>query len=462
MDAAEALTRFRAHLSREAFDGARYAMVACTRDGELHNVSTRVTWLPSRKLAAAFRSSGHGIEIAAGWLSLRDSIRFLETLPDGRGTIAEHCISFRDIENNRPYGIAWEHDETMWSQSYIGWSGHCLVLSGPQMGSLLRNPRLAWLGDRLGSLRPDRVMSWRDVERILGPKSEISDSRACGIELFAPVMVKLLAPIPLLQSTLVIPVESFLDPAASQMELIVQESASGAIIATIPGGQWKRAKGRIWEAALESGLLRGAIDLTLNVGELKVWRSTIALPGLTARILDGLEGGSGWLERLLLPTINAKKDSAGFERAVVSLLALGGFPAIPIGHGGPDRSSDLICAVSEHHVLLGECTLGPIAPRKVGEIRHRAEEALSRLQRPGESLATIACVFTPVSYTTLPAEHLSMADQSGTIVIWRERLAELLTLARSDELRFQLWELLEQWRPKPIVPLPLHGRRRFR
>ena len=455
--------RFRTHLRRDAYSGARYAFVAFERDGELHNMCSRVTWQPSKRSAPSIRAVGQRLVIASGWLTWKESLRLLDELPEGRGTMAEHQISFRNAGDGRPYAFSWEHAELMWSQPYIGWSAHCVGLHGLQIGSLLGDTRLGWLGDRLISLRPDRVMSWRDVERILGPKVEVSETRGCTIELFAPLYARLLEP-SLVQNLgkLMIPIESYLDPVASGMELVAQEALGGTLIATVPANKWKRGKHRTWAVLLDSDHLRGSLDLSLNAGDFKIWRTTIALPGLAARLLDGIEDGHKWLERLLLPTMGPKVDSEGFERAVVSLLALGGIPTVPIGHDGPDRSSDFICAISAKHVILGECTVGPIAPKKVGDLRHRAAGVIRRLQRPGEDLDVVACVFTPSSEADLPPEHLSMAVESGIAVVWRERLDQLLGLARSGELGSTIFGLLEDWRPRRAYPLQSPRRRGLR
>ncbi len=323
MDIAESVEQFRTHISPDAYAGARYAVVAFERYGALHNLCSRVTWHPIRVPAPTIRALGQKLVIASGWLSLKQSMQLLNDLPEGQTKLAEFSVTFRDVEHDRPYGYAWEHSEVMWSQPSIGWSAHCLLLNGLQMGSLLRDTRMAWLGDRLISLRPDRVMSWRDVERIVGPKCEIVESRACTIELFAPLWVRLLEPhLDQEGVTLTVQVESFLDPVTSDMELVVQESAMGSVIDVIPAKRWIAGTRRMWKVTLPCTAIRGPVDLWLNAGNLKVWRSTVSLPGLSARLLHGIDGGFVWLEKLLLPSVGPKTDAVGFERAVVSLLAL--------------------------------------------------------------------------------------------------------------------------------------------
>ena len=394
-----------------------------------------------------------------GW---KDALSALQAIHDGQGRVSKHAVLFRNSENDTPYASALEFEEISYSQKYIAWSAYFLRVSGLQMGTMFRDPPMGSLGDRLSSLRPNRVMSWRDVERVVGAQSEFSPSHACGVDLFAPVMARLLeAGRDRVTGGVGIPIETFLDPIKCRMEIVAQDSLSGQVEEIIPAKRWRRKRGRTWTAIL-GGHHRGRIDLTLNMRDLRVWTSTVSLPSMPSRLLDAISGTSEWLERLLLPTKETRADSTGFERAVVSLLALGGLPAVPLGHAGPDRSPDLICAVSDERVLIGECTIGPIAPKKVGDISHRAQEALNRLQRPGERLEQVACIFTPSPRASLPQEHLNMAEQSAVVVIWRERLVQLLELARTGELRLRFWQHIEQWGHGQSVPLSRLQRRHFR
>ncbi len=462
MEISEAVERFRSHLSRERYAGARYAIVAYLRGDALHNVCARITWLPEQPDEAPFSSAAHGLVIRSGWLPWESAQGVLETLPKGHASFTEHPVLFHDTERDIPYAVVWERDDIAWARQVVGWSAHCLQWSGPPMQNLMRDPRLGWLGDRLSSMRPGRVLTWRDVERIVGPCLEISESRSCILELFAPVCARLLDPtVPEEGRELHVPIESLIDPVASDMELVVQGAQGGELLSVIPAAKWTRQEARRWTAPVPSDWLRGRLDLSLSAGGLTVWRSAIAWPALPARLLDGLEGGLDWLERLLLPEGTSKKDADGFERAVVSLLALGGLPAVPIGRMGPDRASDVICAVREGQVILGECTIGPIAPKKVGEIRHRAEDVLSRLRRPGEQLDVLACVFTPAAASALPTEHLALAAQTGVTVVAREQLSELLALARSGELARKLPELIVNWEMANALLRPFGLRHRI-
>lgn len=461
MSVTESITRFKGNLQRDRYSGARYALIAFERDGALHNLRTRVIWHTTNPKIKPFRSAGHRLIIATGWLPWKAALQFVEKVPEGHAQLQEFRVTFQDTANNRPYMLDWERQAVGWSQEHVGWPAHSLVISGLQIGSVLNDTSLDWLRDRLISLRPDRLMSWRDVERLFGLGFKVSSDLGCGVELFAPIYARFLDS-PQLASggKLTVHVESHLNPKTAGLEVVVQRAESGELITAIPSESWSRGRGRHWNIPIDVRLERGVLRATLIAGGLNVGERDIALPSLAARLLEGLDGGPEWLERLLLPKAVSKSDSRGFERAVVSLFALGGIPTVPLGHNGPDRASDIICAIAPNHVILGDCTIGPIAPKKCGDIRHRAQDVISRLRRPGEAIRLTACIFTPLASSAIPAEHKALADQSGTIVIWRERLEDLLRMAKVGTLEPGLIDMLDSWGPSPSIPLPLRRRAR--
>lgn len=441
----ENLVALLGRIPRAYYCGARYAFLACSGDGHLHNLVCSILFdVAPPKPDWSCADHYEDIRVCRGWLSTEQAQAAIVGIAEGSATLGSQTVAFLCSEPGKDFARTTQPEKYRWqadanrveSGAFLRWPYLCGRGTGDYLGNLLGHGVLDRLDNKLHFLeRPFRT--WDDLTRFLHAPAQGRRENALAFCLL-PIYVAL--------SDAEHDVEG--QSVVAHIRRRGELPPDAALVAfqeplppnRLPASSWRTTE-RGSEARVEGLRRRGPVHVRLTAFGLPLDEHVVDVPAVALNVHKVFDPTLDWLHEKLRgdgKKSNAKqRDAMGFERGVMVLLGLGGLSVVGYGHRVELEGPDFLAWVDDTLMLVGECTVAVPDTDKLEELHERGllvrQKVAGMMERPPE---VAEMLFTPASYEVVPGALRQSAEQMGIGIITAAELAALeMRIGRGDSPR---------------------------
>jgi hypothetical protein len=423
MASVELIERFVSEVDWSLYEGAEYAFAAWRKGDQLVSLGCRITAVPHSPIGSAVDQLGQDeLVVARGYLNKDELPSLLAGLPSGHIRLGDHAL---DLVGQGSTELGWwRNSSPEGARNKLGWPGEELLGHGANQAEIIGGERFEKLEREMLRLTNKSLAAPTSVGIFLGgAASPLDVIRRLNTEIavYAPIYLRLQQPdLDLRSHQLTFQVECRFSTVPADVEIFVT-GPSGPEPERVSAQGWDPSTDSVRSFSLLTQPLAGPREIHLFSFGQTIEVRRVGAPRLAAIAHAQLDPSDRWLTGMIGD--GKKPTGDNFAQAVVSVLQLGGVPALYYGYSKKqlNHAPDIVAELGSHSLLVAECKSAAPAPEDVGTVRARADEIAAPLGGRWQ-IELLPVLFTPVPASALSHETLHAAHHQGVKIVSREKL----------------------------------------